>query len=75
MDLRGRPVLVKFPVGTLGDILGWFPYAEKFREKHGCELECSMARNLADLLGPQYPGIVLSAAPEVSACFDMRNSM
>ncbi len=28
MDLRGRPVLLKFPVGTLGDIIGWFPYAE-----------------------------------------------
>ena len=27
---RGREVLIQFPVGTLGDILGWFPYAAKF---------------------------------------------
>ena len=43
MDLRGRHVIIKFPVGTLGDIIGWLSYAEKFRQKHGCRLECSMA--------------------------------
>ena len=26
----GREVLIQFPVGTLGDTLGWFPYAVKF---------------------------------------------
>ena len=33
MDLKGRPVLIKFPVGTLGDLIGWFSYAEKFLER------------------------------------------
>ena len=28
-----REVLVQFPVGTLGDTIGWFPYAVKFKEK------------------------------------------
>src|SRR5262249_55956903 len=27
-----REVLIQFPVGTLGDTLGWFPYAVKFKE-------------------------------------------
>ena len=63
MDLRGKPVLIKFPVGTLGDLIGWFPYAEKFRKKHGCKLECTMAKNLVDLFAPQYPDLELSAAP------------
>jgi hypothetical protein len=30
----GRDVLVQFPVGTVGDIVGWFPYAVKFKEQH-----------------------------------------
>ena len=64
MDLRGKPVLVKFPVGTIGDILGWFPYAEKFQRKHGCALECTMAKNLVELFAPQYPDLALSAAPD-----------
>ena len=61
MDLRGRHVIIKFPVGTLGDIIGWFSYAEKFRQKHGCRLECSMAQNLIDLFAGQYPDIEFSA--------------
>ncbi|MBQ6925109.1 MAG: autotransporter strand-loop-strand O-heptosyltransferase, partial [Kiritimatiellae bacterium] len=64
MDLRGRPVLIKFPVGTIGDILGWFPYAEKFRRKHGCALECAMAKNLVELFAPQYPELAFSVAPD-----------
>jgi hypothetical protein len=30
LDLKDKPVLIKLPVGTLGDLIGWFPYAEKF---------------------------------------------
>lgn len=63
MDLRGRHVVIKFPVGTLGDIIGWFSYAEKFRQKHGCRLECSMAQNLIDLFAGQYPEIEFSVPP------------
>ena len=45
LDLRSQKVLLKFPVGILGDILAWFPYAEAFRQKHGCQLYCSMAED------------------------------
>ena len=39
-DARGRDVLVQFPVGTLGDILAWLPYATRFADQHGCRLTC-----------------------------------
>jgi autotransporter strand-loop-strand O-heptosyltransferase len=65
LDLRGRPVLIKFPVGTLGDLIGWFPYAEKFQRKHGCLLECALGQELIDIYRDQYPEILLSAPREV----------
>jgi autotransporter strand-loop-strand O-heptosyltransferase len=65
MDLKDRPVLLKFPVGTLGDLMGWFPYAEKFLHKHDCILECSMGQPIIDLVKDQYPGMTFCAPPEV----------
>src|SRR5579859_1457327 len=38
-----RDVLVQLPVGTLGDPMGWFPYAVKFKEHHGCRLSVLMS--------------------------------
>jgi autotransporter strand-loop-strand O-heptosyltransferase len=64
MDLKGKPVLLKFPVGTLGDLIGWFPYAEKFLHRHGCVLECSMGQPIIDLVKDQYPGMSFVAPPE-----------
>ena len=37
-DAKGKKVLLKFAGPALGDMLAWFPCAEDFREKHGCEL-------------------------------------
>jgi autotransporter strand-loop-strand O-heptosyltransferase len=54
---RGQDVLVQFPVGTLGDTLGWFPYAVKFKEQHGCRLSCAMAERLIPLFRDAYPEI------------------
>lgn len=54
---RGLDVLVQFPVGTLGDTLGWFPYAVKFQEQHGCRLSCAMAERLIPLFQDAYPQI------------------
>lgn len=65
MDLTGKPVLLKFPVGTLGDLMGWFPYAEKFLRKHGCVLECSLGEPIIELLKDQYSDITLSGPTEV----------
>jgi autotransporter strand-loop-strand O-heptosyltransferase len=57
-DAAGRDVLVQFPVGTLGDIVGWFPYAVKFQEAHGCRLTCAMSGLLIPLFRNAYPDIV-----------------
>jgi autotransporter strand-loop-strand O-heptosyltransferase len=53
----GREVLIQFPVGTLGDTVGWFPYAVKFQRAHGCALTCSMAQGLIPLFENAYPEI------------------
>ena len=37
-NAKGKKVLLKFAGRALGDMLAWFPYAEVFRQKHGCEL-------------------------------------
>ncbi len=52
-----REVLIQFPVGTLGDTVGWFSYAVKFKEKHGCRLTCGMAEKLIPLFRDAYPDI------------------
>lgn len=57
LNLAGRNVLIHFPVGTLGDSLAWFPYAEEFRKKHRCKVFCSMNPEIAGLLAPAYPKI------------------
>jgi autotransporter strand-loop-strand O-heptosyltransferase len=58
-DCSGRDVLVQFPIGTLGDIFAWFPYAERFAEQHGATVTCAMSPLLAALLQPSYPRLRL----------------
>ena len=54
---RDREILIQLPVGTLGDTMGWFPYAVKFQRQHGCRLTCSMAEVLIPLFREAYPEI------------------
>jgi autotransporter strand-loop-strand O-heptosyltransferase len=56
-DATGEKVLIQFPIGTLGDIMGWFPYAIKFQEKHNCKLTCTMSELLIPLFKDAYPHI------------------
>jgi len=56
-DARGRDVMIQFPVGTLGDTLGWFPYAARFGEAHSCRLTCAMSGLIIPLLRDAYPSI------------------
>ena len=65
LDLKNKPVLIKFPVGTLGDLIGWFPYAEKFQKKHGCRLECTLGQELINIFHKQYPDLLLSTPQTV----------
>ena len=56
-DARDREVLIQLPVGTLGDTLGWFPYAARFADIHGCHLTCAMSPLIIPLLRDAYPHI------------------
>ena len=62
-----RDVLINFPVGTLGDTLGWMPYAARFRELHGCRLTCAMAAPLITLFRDAYPDIEFIEAKDVKS--------
>ncbi len=42
-DCAGQDVLIQFPVGTLGDVLAWFPYADRFARERGCRVTCAMS--------------------------------
>ncbi len=63
LDLEGKEVLIKFPVGTIGDIVGWMPYAEKFFTKHKCLTEIAMGKEMAGLFREQYPDIHITDLP------------
>lgn len=56
-DCRDKPVLIQFPIGTLGDILGWVPYAAAFAETHGARVTCTMSELLIPLFQDAYPGM------------------
>ena len=64
LNLKDQKVFIKFPVGTIGDILAWFPYAEAFRVKHGCQLYCSMSAELAEIIRSAYPNITFIGEDE-----------
>jgi autotransporter strand-loop-strand O-heptosyltransferase len=66
-NAAGEHVLIQFPVGTLGDIIGWFPYAVKFQALHGCKLTCAMCASLIPLFSAAYPHIAFVAPEDIQA--------
>ena len=62
---RGRDVLVQFPIGTLGDTMGWFPYAARFAALHGCRLTCAMSALIIPLFRDAYPHVTFVTHEEV----------
>ena len=60
-----REVLIQFPVGTLGDIVAWFPSAARFAEVHGCRLTCAMSELLIPLFRDAYPDITFVTHADV----------
>jgi autotransporter strand-loop-strand O-heptosyltransferase len=62
-----RDILIQLPVGTLGDILAWFPYVARFAEAHaGARITCAMAGTIIPLLRDAYPGIRFVTHAEVT---------
>ncbi len=64
-DAAGRPVLVQFPAGTLGDTLAWFPAAEQFRLRHRCNLTVSVRARFLPLFAPVYPAVDCVTAADI----------
>ena len=56
-DARGRAVLINLPVGTIGDTVGWLPYAVQFQRAHECHLTVALAERMIPLFAASYPQI------------------
>lgn len=64
MDLKDKPVLVKFPVGTIGDIVAWMTAVDRFQRKHQCQLELTISKRMGELFKDQYPNIQFTFLPD-----------
>jgi autotransporter strand-loop-strand O-heptosyltransferase len=65
-DPRHQDVLIQFPIGTLGDILAWFPYAARFAEVHPqCRVTCALSGLIIPLLSDAYPDLRLVTHDDV----------
>ena len=63
-DPKDQEVMVQFPVGTIGDSVGWFSYMERFQQKTQCKLLCVMNPAIYCLFEKQYPNIKFIRANE-----------
>ena len=67
MQLKGKPVAVHILVSTIGDVMAWFPYVEKFQQAHGCEMHvCFADGKYKPLFRRQYPQLHLTTTAEAS---------
>jgi autotransporter strand-loop-strand O-heptosyltransferase len=64
---KGQNVLIQFPIGTLGDVIAWFPYAVRFGEVHGCQLTCAMSALIIPLFEKAYPHISFVSHENIQA--------
>ncbi len=65
-DPLHQDVMIQFPIGTLGDILAWFPYANRFAEKfEACRVTCALSALIIPLLRDAYPNLRLVTHDEV----------
>jgi autotransporter strand-loop-strand O-heptosyltransferase len=56
-DAREREVVILFPIGTLGDTTGWFPYAARFASTRGARVTLAMSGLIIPLLRDSYPDL------------------
>ena len=59
LDLSGEVVLIHMPAPPLGDTLAWLPYADAFRERHGCRCTAVICEKYVPLFEKQYPWLAL----------------
>jgi autotransporter strand-loop-strand O-heptosyltransferase len=65
-DARDREVLILFPIGTIGDTLGWFPYAARFAKVHGARVTCALSAHIIPMLRDAYKEIRLLTHEELT---------
>ena len=68
LSLKDQLVQVQIPVGTLGDVIAWFPYIDLFQKKHQCKLVCVISDQVRPLFEGVYPNIQF-ASPENAVAF------
>ena len=73
-DPRGQHVHFAFTTSAIGDNIAMLPYVEAFRNRFDCEVSCSIAENLRDIVAHAYPSVRLTKSlPDDSyACFYMQ---
>jgi autotransporter strand-loop-strand O-heptosyltransferase len=64
-DVRGKEVLIHFPIGTLGDTLGWFSYAVRFAQTYGARVTCALSKLIIPVLKDAYPQLRLVTHEDV----------
>jgi autotransporter strand-loop-strand O-heptosyltransferase len=63
-EVRDQEVLIHLPVGTLGDTMGWFPYAARFAEVTGARVTVSLSKLILPLFQDAYPNLTLVSHEE-----------
>ena len=66
-DATGKTVLIQFPIGTLGDTIGWFPYAARFAAERRARVVCAMSALIIPLFRDAYPEIEFVSHEDVVA--------
>ena len=64
-DASDCDVVIQFPIGTLGDIMAWFPYAARFAEKYPkAKVTCALSHLIIPILKDAYPNLTLLSHDE-----------
>lgn len=74
-DAKGKIVAVIFPAGTVGDTLGWFPYAYRFGQKHQAKLHVVMSKHMKELMAPVYPDVVFHERDDFDKNEELKKSL
>lgn len=64
---KGKNIQIQIPVGTLGDAIAWFPYADLFQKQHDCQLTCVVSEPVRSMFEPEYPNIRFVLSKEAEA--------
>ncbi len=70
----GHAIVIQLPVGTLGDTIGWFPYAARFSQTHGGNVTIVLSDKILPLLRGAYPNLVLLGHSDPAASEAVANT-